>query len=574
MQMLARVGGIPTRLLAGMLSISVAAGWIGTAAAQQIPDAGQILRETQPPPAPAKPPPTIELGAPIKPAMRPDAGLGVVVKAFRFTGVTVFKTSRLQALLADRIGKTLGFAELEAAASTITIYYRQHGYFGATAYLPAQEIKDGVVEITVVEGRLGKIKLRRKLEVRLKEGIARGYLDRIPSNLPLNERDVERALLLLNDLPGISVSGVLEPGERPGTGDLNVQMSEGKRVTGSVDFDNSGAPSSGEHRVGVGVNLNDPSGRGDQLSLRGLQTQGGGIKNVSSAYVMPVNSLGTKAEVNYSALDYRLGKDFAALQASGEARVAGAKVSHSFVRSRALNVIGQVGVESKTLEDRIEASNSVSDKTSRNLSLRLTADRVDDWLGGGASYLAVSYTRGRLALNTPSVSAQDAGPGGRQTQGSFQKWNYSASRQQTIAQQWSLYGAVSGQSAIKNLDSSEKFTLGGPYGVRAYPAAEAAADEGVVANVELRYLLPQTLLPGEWMLLGFVDAGRARINKDPLPTDSDNVRTLYANGIGLNWAGYKGVNLRSSLAWSGAESMQADSSDRNPRLYLQMSMGF
>jgi len=572
MQTSDRVSGFPTRLLVGMFS--VVAGWAGLATAQQIPDAGQLLRETRPPPAPAKPPPAIDLGVRVKPAMRPDAGLGVQVKAFHFTGVTVFKSSQLQALLADSIGKTLGFAELETAANTITVFYRQQGYFGATAYLPAQEIKDGVVEITVVEGRLGKIKLKRNQGVRLKESIARGYLDHIPADRPLNEREVERALLLLNDLPGISVSGVLEPGATAGVGDLSIQMSEGRRVAGSVEYDNSGARSTGENRVGVGVSVNNPSGRGDQLTLRALQGQGGGMKNVSAAYAIPVNSIGTKAEVNVSALDYRLGKEFASLQASGEARVVGAKVSHSFIRSRSLNVIGQAGVERKKLEDRIDASNSLSDKTSRNLSLRLAADQVDDWMGGGANYLAVSMTRGRLVLDTPGVSAQDAGPGGRQTQGSFQKWNYSASRQQVLASQLSVYAAVNGQAAGKNLDSSEKFTLGGPYGVRAYPAAEAAADEGMVANLELRYILPQTLLPGEWMLTGFVDAGRARINKDPLPTDSDNMRTLYGNGIGLNWAGYKGVNLRTSLAWSGPERIQADASDRNPRLYMQMSMGF
>lgn len=565
-----QANGFAIRLIMGMLKFA----WVGAAAAQQIPDAGQILRETRPPPAPVKPPPTIDLGVPVRPAVRPDAGLGVQVKEFRFTGVTLFKPAQLQALLSDRIGKTLGFAELETAANTITVFYRQQGYFGATAYLPAQEIKDGVVEITVVEGRLGKIKLKRMPDVRLKESIARGYLDHIPLDRPLSEREVERALLLLNDLPGISVSGMLEPGETAGTGDLSIQMSEGKRVSGSVEFDNSGSRSTGEHRAGVGVSLNDPSGRGDQLNLRGLQAQAGGMDNVAAAYIIPINSMGTKAEINYSALDYRLGKDFAALNASGKAQVVGAKVSHSIVRSRSLNVIGQVGVESKKFEDRIDSTSSINDKTSRNLSLRLATDRVDDWLGGGSNFLSVTYTRGRLALDTPSVSSQDAAPDGRQTQGVFQKWNYSLSRQQVIASQWSVYGALSGQSALMNLDSSEKFSLGGPYGVRAYPVAQASADEGLVANLELRYLLPQTTLPGDWMLMGFVDGGRAKINKDPLPTDSNNVQRIYANGVGLNWSGYRGVNLRTSLAWSAAQSSPADVNDRNPRLYLQMSMGF
>lgn len=86
--------------------------------------------------------------------------------------------------------------------------------------------------------------------------------------------------------------------------------------------------------------------------------------------------------------------------------------------------------------------------------------------------------------------------------------------------------------------------------LQAFREARVAADEGMVANVELRYIVPQTTLPGEWMLMGFVDA----------------------NGIGMKWVGYKGVKLRTSLAWSGPERIQADASDR--RLYMQMSMGF
>ena len=109
--------------------------------------------------------------------------------------------------------------------------------------------------------------------------------------------------------------------------------------------------------------------------------------------------------------------------------------------------------------------------------------------------------------------------------------------------------------------------------MRAFPVSEAAGDEGMTANLELRYVLSQSWLPGNWMLTGFLDAGRSRLNKEPLPTDTDNVRKLYANGIGLSWVGYKGINLHTSLAWPGP-AHSSTTTDRSPRAYLQLSAGF
>ena len=73
----------------------------------------------------------------------------------------------------------------------------------------------------------------------------------------------------------------------------------------------------------------------------------------------------------------------------------------------------------------------------------------------------------------------------------------------------SLYGAIYGQFASKNLDISEKMGLGGMYAVRAYPVGEAYADEGYVVNLEARLLLPKfsQRMPGQMHLIGFVDTG-------------------------------------------------------------------
>jgi hemolysin activation/secretion protein len=569
MAMHALVRRVLVMAIAGIVGI---VGAINCAYAQAIPDAGQMLRELPPLPSPPKTGPAIQFDSRPKRLTPGDIGLAVEVNAFRLTGVTAFAPEALQALLADRIGKQLSFADLEAADDAITAYYRERGYFAATAYLPAQTIKDGVVEITVLEGRLGKIKLESTPGLRLRDGIALGYLSHIPRDRALTESDLERPLLLLNDLPGIGVSSVLETGSDFGTGDLGVTITEGRLISGSVEVDNVGSISSGEHRLGVGVYLNDPLGLGDQLSLGGLTSQGGRLNSVSAAYLMPINTWGSKAQLSYSALDYRLGGDFSALDASGQAVVVGAKLSHPFIRSRSLNILGEMGFEAKDLEDRIGLVGSVTNKRLDNWTARLVADSTDGWMGGGTNTATLAATRGRLFLETRVQRDFDASALGRGSQGDFSKWTYSLNRQQTIAPRWSWYGAVNGQVASKNLDSSEKFSLGGPYGVRAYPVAAASGDEGITGNLELRYLLAPGALPGNWVLAAFLDAGRSTINKNTSAFDVDNVRKLYAYGVGVNWVGYKGFNLRSSLAWPGP-AHSSEPTDRSPRFFMQLSTG-
>ena len=122
------------------------------------------------------------------------------------------------------------------------------------------------------------------------------------------------------------------------------------------------------------------------------------------------------------------------------------------------------------------------------------------------------------------------------TNGSYGKLAFQVTRLQTLGGPFSLYAALRGQLASKNLDISEKMELGGMYAVRAYPEGEAYGDEGYVATLEARMLLPQFYesQTGRMNLIGFVDTGTVTINKNPWVAGQNN-RTLSAAGIGLTW---------------------------------------
>ena len=137
-----------------------------------------------------------------RPAMRGSASLKVTVKQFRISGNQIYSDAELQPTLKDSIGKELDFEGLTEAANNVRAYYRAKGYFLAQAYLPAQQIRDGVVEIAILEGRLGTIELKPDPASRLRPDFARGILDQhLKEGDPITETGLERPLLLLSDLP-------------------------------------------------------------------------------------------------------------------------------------------------------------------------------------------------------------------------------------------------------------------------------------------------------------------------------------------------------------------------------------
>src|SRR5262252_6024413 len=298
---------------------AVCASFGRPAQAQIVPDAGTILREQQKPvpEVPNRPAPTIKQDEPERPALRPEDTPRFVLKGIRVTGSTVFAGPELAELVREYVGKEVGFAELEQAAARISRYYREHGYMVARAYVPAQMVMtDGVVEIAVVEGRFGKIELNNKSRVR--DGVARGYLDGFPGN-PVTQPELERKMLLLNDLPGVGeAKATLKPGAQTGESDLAVELAKATFATGSLEYNNQGNYYTGVNQLVGNVNLLSPLGIGDLANAQ-LTRGFDGLAYGQLGYQAPVGGDGFKLGANYSHTRYELGKSFEPLEANGTA---------------------------------------------------------------------------------------------------------------------------------------------------------------------------------------------------------------------------------------------------------------
>ena len=534
-----------------------------TVFAQQAPSAGSQIQQIPPSPVPQKVAPKISIESGSASAVPASDGVKITVNSLQVTGARAYSEAELISLSGFRPGSELTLTDLQILASRITERYRRDGYFVAQAYLPPQDVRDGAITIAVAEGQYGQVSVRN--QTRLSDDLVKRQLEGLHSGDAVAIVPLENRLLLLSDIPGVNITSTLTPGASVGTSDLIVDVNPGQRVTGSIDADNAGNRYTGANRIGATVNLNNAAGRGDVASLRVL-TSGSGLSYVRTAYQMQFGK--ATAGVAYSWLRYELGKEFESLQASGTANIASVYSSYPLVRSRDTNLYAQLAYDNKTLRDKTGSTSTVADKKAHALMASLRGDHRDSLGGSGLTGYALTATVGSLDIQTPAVRLLDAATA--QTNGHYTKLGFNAMRLQGLTDSFSLYGAVNGQVASKNLDISERMELGGINGVRAYPEGEAYADQGYVLTLEARWQLPKFSgpVPGRFQLVGFVDAGTVTVNKNPWAS-GDNRRTLSGAGLGLNWTEYNNFVLKVSYARKLGSAVPTSAPDAKGRFWLQ-----
>ncbi len=517
--------------------------------AQVAPDAGtslELLRR-QPQPLPLGP----ALTVPEREMTRTLGGQAVQIRSVALQGNTRLPTeSVLSAVGASQaIAQPLNIDGLRALADQVTAHYRQQGFPFARALVPVQDLKDGLLVIQVVEGQYGKVSAR-SADVPLAD-TAQGFLGSLVTGDVIASPALERATLLISDLPGVRVVPVMKPGALTGAGDLDVLVEQVQTTTASVSLDNHGSRYTGPFRVQFNGAIHRAFTVGDQLSLTGIApAQGLWVGSIN--YGLPLGTDGLRAQVGVSRLHYKLREDFEGF--NGQADVRSFTLSYPVIRSRALNLSAALAYQNKALKDA--GSFQTVNKKAKVTPLTLFLDQRDALLGGGLSYGALSAVHGKV----------NAGVGAQ----AFTKWTLDAARIQQLGDGWSLYGRWFQQFTSDNLDSSEKALLGGASGVRAYPSGEAAGDKAQLLQVEVRYSA------GAWAPYAFYDHGKVKVDARPdlvsLPT-ADKVRS--GAGVGMRYQDGP-ITWNAALAWriqGGVPEADAKTADQ-PRVWVEMRYAF
>lgn len=516
---------------------------------------GGIKEHTLPPQEQVKPRIEVKQEEPALPGQADQTKIHV--EKISITGQTLYSEAVLQPLIKDAYGKDLTLGELEVYARRITQYFREQGYLVARAVIPAQTIKHGAVTFKVLIGQYDQIQVQNHSTLRQKA--VERVLSPLKSGEYIQKDTLERVLLLLSDTDGINSKATLTAGSTPGTSNLLIAIDDTAKATGQAYIDNHGSRYTGKNRLGFNYNLHNLSGEGDSLSFGAIL--GKDMDDYSLSYQLPTGGQGAQLGIGYSRSHYTLGETFASLDASGIAKTTSIYERFALTRSRDFNLTGRIGFDHKELEDRIDYVSSNSRKSANRWSLGVSGDSRDNAGGDAYNSFGLTFSLGRLSMDSADAVTNDSSA---QTAGRYNKTNLSLYRVQTINSRVNLHLSFAGQLANKNLDSSEKMSLGGPSGVRAYPVNEASGDEGYVTTGELRWSLPDPSV----QLTAFVDCGHVKLNEKPWTSDS-NGRTLAGAGLGFIFSRPNDYVLRLDYAWKLTSSDAVSDTDRAGRFWLQ-----
>jgi len=534
--------------------------------AQHVPGGGQLLQQV--PTAPTRPalPPALTVQTSDATSAKDDTPFAVT--RIRIEGNALVTTTTLHDLVADGEGGTQTLTSLQALAQRITDYYRAHGHLLARAYVPAQTLSDGTVTLAVLEARYGQVPLSN--HSRVDDSLLRATLAPLQAGAPVTQPQLDRQLLLLDDLPGVQGHALLRPGAAPGRSDLVVDAQALPPVSGNLMLDDGGDRYTGRVRLGGNVAINNLAGLGDRLGAS-LLTSGRDMRYGRLGYDMALNGAGTRLGLEHSVLAYRLGNGLSDLHAHGTAAQSGVRLSQALIRRPDTRLDGQLALDHRRLRDDIDNVGARNHRHIWDWTVSLAFDHRDNRGGGGLTHAQASVTRGQLGFDDPAARAADAASAG--TRGHYLRWNGSVSRLQALTGRLHLYASLDGQYSHHNLDSAEQFLLGGMGSARGYEASTLAGASGYLATLELRRDL--SLPAGQWQASVFVDHGGLWINPQHWTGMSGaNHATLSSAGLGLAWAGPSQWTARLQLGQPVGDTPQLAGKRPSTRAWLQLGKEF
>jgi len=460
----------------------------------------------------------------------PGAGPRFTIKKIKVTGNTLIDDTLLAPILEVGDGMEVTLGTLHLIAQEITSLYSMRGYVLTRAYIPEQEIENGVVTIQVVEGKLGKFEVEGNEKFKSEEIIAR--LKPMQDDPALKESTLEKYLLGLNAIRGLKVKAVLKPGELFGTSDLTLQVEESRTYHVAFDADNFGSRFTGEQRYGLTGEAGSLFAMGDRFSVRGVTSNEDQLY-INPSYSIPIGPYGTTATLSYTYTDFNLGGNLAVLNAGGEANIFTMDLTHSLIRTRSSEFHLSLGSEIRNFKNELAGASSSDDKL-RDIYFEAGGFLKD-------SFRAHSFYALRLQQGLSETDVSDPLNSRFQGRGDALISSFDVTRYQSafIGKTYLIMKAR-GQVASKRLLSPDQFAIGGFGSVRGYPLAEAAGDNGFVVSTELVVPFPfkTTLIKSPkpvrvdqvLSFFAFLEHGQVFIkNRQPGENDQD----LSGAGLGL-----------------------------------------
>jgi hemolysin activation/secretion protein len=406
-----------------------------------------------------------DVEAPAREAVPEGADEKVIqVRRFEIGESEILEPEQIERVTEPYVGRTISLRDLFDVVRQLNALYDEAGYPTARAVLPAQDVVEGVVEIRLVEARVGEVKLD---EPELLED--RFILERIGAEEGelLSIRRLESSLVRFNRLNDVRLRANLTPGADFGTTDVVLDLDEPDWFSLSLFTDNTGRETVGRERVGGILRLASVLGRSDPLQVTGDWAEGSNSYSIS--YSVPITPDDLRFEVSWQEGEIEVIEGpFEPLDVTGTSHDLTFGLSYPFY----VDAVSQWSLYSRfSLTESANEFGGVTqtDVDSRVARLGLNVQSSDE--------AGVWYT-------DHSANVGIHGLGGEDT---FFTYRGSVTRLHRLGGPVTLVGRAGWQySPERNLPSSERFQIGGQYTVRGFSEGLLIARTGYYLSAELR----------------------------------------------------------------------------------------
>ena len=438
---------------------------------------------------------------------KPKSQVTFILKKIHIVGSKRIKPDNLRFIYQDKLGKKISLSELQEIANMITMQYRERGYLISQAILPAQSITDGVVTIDVIEGYIHNVYMQGSIPTRTK-GLIQHYADHIIHDRPTSKSVLERNVLLIDDIPGLTVKTILKPSASAvGASDMILDI-ESDYFDGFFNFDNRLSRRYGPQQITAQAAVNHLI-YGSRTAVTGkvsVEVDRMKILNLIHSQYFGDNGLKMTVLGQYVETNPRLSVDgFPTLSNRGNSSLFNINLSYPLQRSRQ---------KTWTIEGELDVQQMFSRTKMSGTVIRITEDRIRSIRLGtsfemldnfwGSNLLSFEVSQGIDMLNASGRTNASRANG----RIDYTKLNAEASRLQMLPKDFSVLLIVQGQFAFNELLSQEEFGIGGAHIGRGYDSSEIVGDDGIASKLELRYNLKTgSTIFHHIQLYGFVDAG-------------------------------------------------------------------
>ena len=519
-------------------------------------------------PLPSTPNFDLRLQAPEKSAL-PKAidELRFDVKGFAYEGMTRYSQTEIAPLFDPLLNQTVSLEQVRLAAEALEQKYRADGYFLSRIFIPPQRVEGGVFKIRVIEGAIGKVFVDGGNQS-VNDQVA-ALAAKLPAIVPIDLASLERVLLLLNDIPGASGTGVLRQGATEGTSELLIT------VDTSPDFhlfsiNNTGSNITGPISASYNGSFSQPFGLNGALAL-GLTGTGSRFEEVQSVNVRYSRAIGSDGlQGSFGALSSRAlpGGSLKALDIRSDSVSLSPRLRYPLIRTRSNSVYLDGGVSvNRTLTTLAAATLTYDRSTVADVG---AAWNLNGW-GDGTQTLSATVFKGLSDFD--ASKAGDANTSVAEFDPGFTKLGLSFQRTQNLSNGFSLFLAANAQYTEDKMLAGESIVFGGPALGRGFDAAAISGDKGYGALIEFRYDSKSALFaelgPVQYYF-SVDDASTRTVGTSALAAQSDHISS---SALGIRFSLLKNALVDFQIANANKKLTGADIRD-NPRLLLSIVIFF